>query len=221
MRQFAKLLLVTLGFGMLGFVMSLVPQRTAAGPGAAPVNIVSSIPLTVGVNNFPSTLTGASVPVSGKVNATIVGTPTVTFSSSQPVPTLGVEALTSFVADNSCAFLNSIDCHIAPIYTVPAGKIAVIESVGGFCSGTAPFAIIFLEIDFTGTDGQPKLLRFSPGAAVPTGGGFNANAWGLNLKTYAAGGTTGNPINFLAEETAGSTNSDCNFTVSGYLVSTQ
>jgi hypothetical protein len=215
MKQFARLLLVTLGFGVLGFMMSLFPQKNAGGappppPTGAPVNIINSIPLTVGVSNFPATLTGASVPVSGSVNIT----------SAQPVSTLGAEALTSFVGFNSCAFLNnSSDCTIGPpvpIFTVPQGQIAVIESVNGFCGGTAPFAIIFLEIDFTGPDGQPKLMRFAPGATVPNAGGDEIT-WGLNLKTYASAG----PINFLAEQVAGSTGGSCNAGISGHLVATQ
>lgn len=196
MRQFARLLLITLGFGMLGFVLSLVPQKNAGGapppPPGSPVNIISSIPLTVGVNN----------------------------ATSQPVPTLGAEPQTAFVVDNSCGFLNSDTCQIAPIYNVPAGQTAVIESVGGFCGGTAPFATIFLELDFTGPDGQPKLLRFSPGPAV-VNAGTDVNAWGLNLKTYASGGASGNAINFLAKQITGSTGGSCDFTMSGYLVSTQ
>ena len=225
MKQFAKLLLVTLGFGVLGFVMSLFPQKNAGGappppPTGAPVSIVGSIPLTVGVNNFPAALTGASVPVSGNVNATIIGTPTVNISSAQPVSTLGAEALTSFVGFNSCGFLNnSSDCTIGPpipIFTVPQGQIAVIESVNGFCGGTAPFAIIFLEIDFTGPDGQPKLMRFAPGAAVQNAGGEEIT-WGLNLKTYASAG----PINFIAEQVTGSTGGSCNAGISGHLVATQ
>jgi len=190
MKQFARLLLVTVGIGVLGFVMSLVPQKNAgaAPPGGAPVSIISSVPLSVGVNN----------------------------TLSQPVPTLGAEALTSFVAFNSCAALgNSTECQI-PIYTVPQGQIAVIESVAGFCGGIAPYAIMFLEMDFTGPDGQPKGLRFAPGSAVPNGVG-NVIAWGLNLKTYASAGA----INFLAEGSAGSTGGSCNAVISGHLVSTQ
>jgi len=193
MKRFAKLLLAAVGFGMLGFVMSLIPQKSAGGtpppPPGAPVSIVSSVPLTVGVNNTPS----------------------------QPVPTLGAEALSSFVAYNSCAAAGtSLACQIAPIYTVPQGQIAVIESVAGFCGGTAPFAIIFLEMDFTGPDGQPKGLRFAPGPVVPNGGG-DVTAWGLNLKTYASSGD----INFLAEGSVGSTGGSCNAVISGYLVPAQ
>ena len=216
MKQFARLLLATVGFGLLGFVMSLVPQKNAGGappppPSGAPVNIIDSIPLTVGVNNFPPALTGASVPVSGNVNIT----------SAQPISTLGAEARTSFVGFNSCAApVNSVECQIAgstPIYTVPPGQIAVIESVNGFCGGTAPYALIFVEIDFTGPDGQPKLMRFSPGAAAVPNGGSDVNSWGLNLKTYASAG----PINFLAEGSVGSTGGSCNAGISGHLVSAQ
>lgn len=91
MKRFARFLLVTVGFGVLGFVMSLVPQKSATGAGSAPVNIMSPLPLpvtgsvnanitnssavpvsvsntpTVNANvTFPSALTGASVPVNLK-----------------------------------------------------------------------------------------------------------------------------------------------------------
>jgi len=57
MKRFAKLLLVTVGFGVLGFVMSLVPQKSATGAGSAPVSIASPLPL----------------PVTGNVNAAVTG----------------------------------------------------------------------------------------------------------------------------------------------------
>lgn len=61
MKKFLRLLVVTSGFGVLGFVLSLAPQKGATGAGAAPVAVV----------NYPATLTGATVPVSGTVNANV------------------------------------------------------------------------------------------------------------------------------------------------------
>jgi hypothetical protein len=49
MKRFARLLVVTVGFGALGFVMSLVPQKNATGAGGAPVDITSPLPLPVTV----------------------------------------------------------------------------------------------------------------------------------------------------------------------------
>lgn len=73
MKRFARLLLVTVGFGVLGFVMSLVPQKTATGAAGAPVNIISSVLLTVmgsvnaNINNssaLPVSFNGTAQPVS-------------------------------------------------------------------------------------------------------------------------------------------------------------
>jgi hypothetical protein len=75
-RRFARLLLVTVGFGALGFAMSLVPQKSATGSGGAPVNIVGSVPLTVqgtvaaqqsGTWNVNAAILG-NVPVKNSVN---------------------------------------------------------------------------------------------------------------------------------------------------------
>lgn len=86
MKRFARALVVALGIAVLASVVSLVPQKTATGAGGAPVIITSPLPLpvtgnvnstisgTVGVNNFPAfpaTLTGATVPVSGTVAASL------------------------------------------------------------------------------------------------------------------------------------------------------
>jgi hypothetical protein len=76
MMRFAKMLVVTVGFGTLGFVMSLVPQKNATGAGAAPVFV-----------------TNTSLPVSGTVaaqqsgtwNVGITGTPTVSLASGAAV----------------------------------------------------------------------------------------------------------------------------------------
>lgn len=93
MKQFSKLTLLALGFGILAVALSSIPNQPAiAGPGAAPVTIQGPLPLlvsgTVGVNNFPSTQ-----PVSGTVNAArsgtwsvgINGTPTVNLGTGNNV----------------------------------------------------------------------------------------------------------------------------------------
>src|SRR5215469_9573002 len=92
MKRFARAFCVTLGLVILASAVSLVPQKNAKGAGAAPVAVVNTpLPVTgtiaaqqsgnwnvgiagtptVGVNNFPGTLTGATVPVSGSVTANV------------------------------------------------------------------------------------------------------------------------------------------------------
>jgi hypothetical protein len=57
---------------------------------------------------------------------------------SQPVPTLEADVQTAFVAFNGCTFGSPPDdnpavCEIVPLYNVPGGKTAVIESFSGVC----------------------------------------------------------------------------------------
>ena len=93
MKRFVRLLVVTVGFGVLGFVMSLVPQKNATGAGGAPVNIISPVPLPV---------TGTvAAQQSGDWNVGISNAPTVSLASgatvnvgnaaSSPVPVQSVE----------------------------------------------------------------------------------------------------------------------------------
>lgn len=79
MKRFASVFIVALSVILLGSVRSLVPQGKPQGQGrpAAPVDLtqvsVSTVPISgaVGVSNFPATLTGATVPVSGNVTANV------------------------------------------------------------------------------------------------------------------------------------------------------
>ena len=144
MKRFAKLLVVTLGFGALGFMMSLVPQKNATGAGAAPVNIVSSIPLTV---------TGTvAAQQSGTWNVGINGTPTVSLASgatvnvgnvSSPVP---VQSVKQSAANFKTLLFNGTgtayqevlaDGTLSPsAFAIPAGEQFVITDIDwvAFCS---------------------------------------------------------------------------------------
>jgi len=75
-----RLLLVTVGFGELGFVMSR-PQKNANGAAGAPVHIASSVPLTV---------TGTvAAQQSGNWNVGITGTPSVNVANTSAIPISG------------------------------------------------------------------------------------------------------------------------------------
>lgn len=77
MKQFARAFLAVFGVVVLGSFLLLVPQKNAAAQGGGPtVAIGGPLPLpvnavagTVGINNFPSALTGTSVPVSIRKSA--------------------------------------------------------------------------------------------------------------------------------------------------------
>ena len=148
MKRFAHLWLVTLGFGSLGFVLSLVPPKNATGAGGAPV-IVTNTPLpvsgnvnaaqsgawTVGVNNFPAfpaALTGTTVPVSGTVSASISGNvpivnPVDNLNNPMPVTiSTADDALRTPVGARCVINATAGSCTV---YSVPSGSRLVIQSV--------------------------------------------------------------------------------------------
>ncbi len=132
-----------------------------------------------------------------------------------------------FVASTFCNFGVVDVCKIEPIYTVPKGKIAVIESVSGSCVTNPPTGTREFQIQFTGPDGSPVQLSFPPSPAVLAAGTstgtipIDVSVSALNLKSYAAGGTSGTPINFYGFASANQTGTfpHCVFAVSGQLVS--
>lgn len=84
MKQLTRITIIGLGFGLLAVALSSIPNHQAAAAGSAPVTVVAPLPLpvsgnvtgnvnasvsgNVGINNFPSTLTGTTVPVSGTLS---------------------------------------------------------------------------------------------------------------------------------------------------------
>ena len=108
MKPFGKLLLVTLGFGVFGFAMSLVPQKTATGAGSAPVTVVNtplSIEGTVGVNNFPAT-------------QTVTGTVAVSNFPAFQSP-VAAETFNSFDANGECSFIGTDVGHNDFVSLIP------------------------------------------------------------------------------------------------------
>jgi hypothetical protein len=152
MKQFSKLMLLTLGFGILAGSLSLITSNPAgASSGAAPVNIAQvSVP---------------SVPVSGTVNATqsgtwnvgINGTPTVNLASgasvnvsnpldsqNNPTPLAMLDATQPY--DDGCTVnFNGSKLASCPFHTVPAGKRLVIQefdATGAIETGLKPLDIL-------------------------------------------------------------------------------
>jgi hypothetical protein len=219
MKRFAEMLLVTLGFGALGFVMSLVPQKNATGASAAPVNIVSSIPLSVSGT--------VAAQQSGTWNVGISGTPSVNAAVSNPLGGTGPTPLVIQDSENpartafdptpgSCSFNGSQECAIA-LFVVPTEKIAVIESASGICGTDSGASIYSAAISF-GTSIPFSVFYFLPGPAVPVGAGFKTT-FSQNLRAYAFGGTNplGSGISFVADAT-GSNSGGCFFSISGHFV---
>jgi hypothetical protein len=171
-----------------------------------------------GVVAFMTVLLSLSAPkVVHGIVATLVQ---VANTSANPVPTLEEEAQSAFVAQGSCNYsLGS--CNINTLYSVPAGRTAVLESLSVGCE-TSPSSV----------QASAGVLSFSPpggGANVSIGiapgypfllanGSLQTEA--LNLKTYAAGGPSGSNISFYESYTSENTTTAgaiCSLVLSGHL----
>jgi len=147
---------------------------------------------------------------------------TVINPSSQPVFTLDADAHNSFVASDGCAFYKgSSQCVIPDLYTVPEGDIAVIDSVSAVCSlvsGTSPSNI---SVAFTSPAGVMVGVNLPVNPPVPaTTLPSSDNYFQIyqNVKTYASGGTSGNPIQAYVNANGVQTSYEtCDFTISGHL----
>lgn len=132
---------------------------------------------------------------------------------ANPVPTLATDALSSFAAQGDCVLSGGSFCGIAPIYTVPAGQIAVIESTSGRCFYDAGnLNVAFLEFQ-NATNIVDVVLERTHGGA----GNGAVETWTHSVKGYAFGGSSGSPIvakAFFDSQESG----DCFFAISGHLV---
>ena len=205
MKRFAKLLLVTLGFGALGFVVSLVPQKNATGAGAAPVSVVNT-----SANPVPVT---GTVAVSRLPSVTLGGSVTVGNTSANPVLTqsVGTLAANAFFKSGTCTFaVGALFCSTYPAHmlSVPAGQTAVITYASGNCSpdaGSGPFSAS-LNVSGNAVD------------IVPTSAGTNGQIqFGRQLELYLPGSatTTVDPQVVASSGQAGG--ETCNFVLSGYF----
>lgn len=136
------------------------------------------------------------------VHALVSALVTVSNTAANPVPTIGAEAGRAFVVGNGCLFTGATSCFVIPVYTVPAGETAVIESGSYTCSLNTGTALTSVSMSFTGPGGKLASVNFSP-----------VSSGSQNIKTYAGPGDID-----AAFDTSGSQASGCNFTVSGYLV---
>jgi hypothetical protein len=222
------ILLIAVGFA---FGCSSPGQAQSTNPSSSQVTVVNTtaqpVPVTgnVGVSG--------SVPVTGNVG--INGTPAVSVSGTVPVAnpldsnanpipltTLSAEAAKSFVADQDCTFNNTNICTISPVFTVPAGKTAVIESVTGSCVYDASTALALAHLFYLNNGsvigGVPGPAVNLPSLPAIVFGSLNASSFAVNVKTYIPASTA---VNFIVHANASQTqfNTDeCNVSVSGYFV---
>ena len=136
----------------------------------------------------------------------------------------------TFVAFNECVFggapFNLADTCPKGFFTVPKGKIAVIESASGVCVTDPGIAIREVQLRFSGPGGSPVQLSFPTSPAVLSTGAstgnvqINVSSFATNLKSYAFGGAAGTEIEFVGFASANKFGSfpHCTFAVSGYLL---
>lgn len=140
-------------------------------------------------------------------------------TTSQPVPMLAADALNAFDVRGTCSF-SVTGCEVIPIYSVPAGKIAVIEMVSGACEGlTQPLSRAFVK--YSGSGGAlSSELWLVPGPSEPWLGGSLIVSVSEDVRGYALGGVTGSDI-LIVFETAQIQGASCFAEVAGHLVSAQ
>jgi hypothetical protein len=154
----------------------------------------------------------------------------VTNTPANPVPTVAAEALNSFDSNGLCRFLNTDAgfndfCLVDPIYTVPAGQIAVIEHASGRCIIDAGGGIREARVKIGPSGGLDNLAtQFSflvPGSPQgflnPTVTTQNIVSFAQATKTYVA---AGNAIDFEVFSTGVQSIlfDSCELDISGYLV---
>lgn len=142
---------------------------------------------------------------------------TVVNTSANPVPTLATDALSAFDVTSSCLFGGGSFCGVEPLYTVPAGQIAVIESTSGQCfinAGNISQAYFLIQ-NATAPTGFINLERTKGNA-----GNGAVYTWTHSLKSYAFGGSSGTPIRAEVFTDTGETDgTGCGIEIAGHLVS--
>ncbi len=137
-------------------------------------------------------------------------------TSANPVPTLATDALSAFDVTAICSFGGGSFCGVEPLYTVPAGQIAVIESTSGQCfidAGNLSQAYFLIQNAST-PNGFINLERTKGNS-----GNGAVYTWTHSLKSYAFGGSSGTPIRAEVFTDAGETDgTGCGIEIAGHLV---
>lgn len=135
-------------------------------------------------------------------------------TSAQPVPTLATDALSSFGVVGVCDFSGNALCVVGTLYTVPAGKIAVIESTSGRCLYNAGnIKEAFLQFP-TINSGTYIFLERTHGNA----GSGAVETWTHSVKGYAFGGSSGHAIIFQVDADSNE-DGTCLIAIGGHLIS--
>ena len=196
------------GFGTLGFVMSLVPQKNATGAGAAPVNVVNTSANPVPVTG--DVIIGDNVPVGSPLDASGNPAPLASTDVDGPArqPFQHLVCTATIPANNT-----STKCVGD---SVPLGKELVVEYVTGQCIVPVGSEVLNYLVESTAITG------FMESAHAPTLVGSNAifdfYAISEKVNQYAGPGSQV-LLTFGTTDTTGQTL--CSLLVSGYLEAAQ
>lgn len=205
MKRFAKLLLVTLGFGTLAFLPSLVPQKSANAE-EEEHNVKNVI-----VANTP-------LPVTGDINATI--------TASSPVP---VQAVDSPARQ---PFQASVGVNIADGsffsgditgFSVPRGKRLILETATFDIQLPSPQQVIAPEVRVTGAGATvefPVVVQTEGTIPVLVNGQAQNQTQYSGSQHISFVADSGTDVFFSVVRSANSQAVTGIFNVAGYLVDT-
>jgi hypothetical protein len=189
------------------------------------VNVVNTP--NVNVNTLPAVqLSGTpSVNINSMppVNASVTGNVPVSNpldGSGNPIPLVTqspVSAANAFDTINSCQVPSGKFVCGGIAYTVPAGKMAVIQSASSSCQLDAGENMTEIDITYTSPSGASEAAYMQPGPLLAHFSGDFVSLSQERLTAYATGGSSGAAINFLFEMN-GSIGAGCFFQLAGYLV---
>jgi hypothetical protein len=213
MRYFGRFMLLTLGLGVVAFVLSSLPSHPVVAAAEGPAVTVVNTPLPVNVGNFPSTQA-----VSGTVNFG-------NFPSSLGVSNMSGAPLYVREVDNAAhhpfaaGLSTGLTCTVAPgsgvcnaSLSVPSGEELVIETVSIDAFLSPGFKAIGIIAVTTGGTGMACTL---PLTFVDTISGFDQWIVTQPLRLYADPGSTVGVSISQNVTGAGGTNQ---FEISGYTI---
>jgi len=215
MKQSSRVVFAVLGLAVLAIIVA-PPSHSAGGPDVTVVNVPLPVQGTVGVNNFP-----AIQAVSGNVNATITGTPSVNLTGvisntiSNPLLVQPVTGTSSsfWSASPVSVFFGGGSALSTTILNVNPYQVAVITAASARCNIDNGTNIQYVDLEGTAfgfTDLQYQTSSLGASEEMTST---------LSGQVYVDGGTGGTSVTFTVQTNkTQSTPSDCDLAVSGYYL---
>jgi hypothetical protein len=195
------------------------------------VAVTNTVPVSGSVNATVTSL--PAVQLSGTPTVNVASMPNVTASIGGNVPVTnpldGNGNPIPLVTQNPVSATNAFDvldeCNVpegqhncsGTIYTVPAGKMAVIQSMSANCQLPAGQNMTLLAINYLAPGGSGDTAYMQPGPLLASFNGEFVSISQEHLTAYAVGGNSGSNISFAAVTNGGS-GADCFLELAGYLV---